>query len=134
MATIIFPRSSFTAASSGSGQTFANYSTLSKLATDSSGNLTFNGKSVASTSSEVAYTAVLSPQNISVAAIALPNDCDTSQSITVSLQGLAFFQGADWQIIEHTYPELDLISWQGLGLHNVAQPGDNILITYYKKS
>lgn len=134
MAIIIFPLSSFASASSSEVQTFSNYSTLAKLATDNSGNLTFNGKSVASSASEIAYNSVLSAQNITEASIALPHDCDTSQSITLSLQGLAFFQGSDWKLIEHSYPELDVISWKGLGLQSVAQSGDNILITYYKKS
>ena len=131
MSLIIFPPSLYS--SGGDGAVFSNSDTLRKLSTDSNGNLAFNGKTVAESAIEVAYSTTLSKLNISNSSILLPNDCDTSRSITLALQGISTQEGIDWTINEKTFPELDAIVWHGLGLQFVAQEGDSVLITYYKK-
>lgn len=119
--------------SSGTARSFSNASVLKKFAVDSQGNLTFNGKVIDQKSLEVAYSAVLSKENISQACIALPHDCDSSRAITLTLQGISFIQDKDWQIRENPYPEQDVITWDALGLQNIARPGDSIFITYYRR-
>ena len=131
MPVIIFPPNIYS--SGGEGPVFSNSDTLRKLSTDSNGYLAFNGKTVAERALEVAYSSILSRQNILEAALALPDDCDTSRSITLALQGISTQQGVDWTVDEKTFPELDAIVWEGLGLQFVAQEGDAVLITYYKK-
>ena len=134
MPLIIIPRANLQDSSSGEGgQTFSNAGTLSKLATDKDGNLTFDGKTVGEKAVEVAYSTILSKLNISACSVVLPDDCDTSRGITVALQGIATQRGVDWEVNEKTYPELDAISWQGLGIQAFAQEGDALVITYYKK-
>ena len=112
---------------------FANSDTLSRLSTDDNGNLAFNGKTVGEKSLEVAYNLTLSKQNISTKSFELPHDCDTSRSITLALQGISTQQNIDWVVLEHNSPELDVISWSGFALQDVAQEGDAVLVTYYKK-
>ena len=65
--------------------------------------------------------------------IELPGDCDISQAITVSINGLAVDENTFWEVIEKSYPEKDLIAWNGFELETLAQEGDKIMITYYKK-
>ena len=131
MSVIIFPPILYS--SGGYGASFSNSDTLRKLSTDNNGNLAFNGKTVAEKAIEVAYSTTLSKLNISNSSIELPNDCDTSRSITLALQGISTQEGVDWAIDEKSFPELDAIVWLGLGLQFVAQEGDSVLITYYKK-
>ena len=134
MAVVIVPRATFYGSSSGEGgQAFANSATLSKLSTDTNGNLAFNGKAVGEKSIEVAYSSILSDENISACSIDLPEDCDSSRSITLALQGISTQQGVDWDVIEHDFPQPDVIGWRGLGLQAVAQQGDSVVITYYKQ-
>ncbi|MBR0186899.1 MAG: hypothetical protein IJQ24_12805 [Synergistaceae bacterium] len=102
MPVILFPRSSFGGSSSGEGQVFTNAATLAKLSTDSSGNLTFNGKPVGEKSVEVSLNLTLSDENIRSCSIELPNDCDPSRSISLALQGISAQQGKDWTILEHS--------------------------------
>lgn len=131
MAIIIYPPTRIN--SSGDASTFPNADTLVKISTDDNGKLAFNGKTVGETSSEVAYSTILSKQNISQKYISLPDDCDTSKSITLALQGIAALKGIDWEISEKTFPQLDAIVWNGLALEALAQEGDTVLITYYRK-
>ena len=129
MALIIFPRGE----DSSSGSALPNIATLSKLATDSNGNLTFNGKIISNNSIEVPYNVSLTKQIIGQKFIELPEDCDTSRIITLSIQGIQMQQNTDWEVSEKTYPEKDLIAWEGLGLETLAQVGDKIFISYYRK-
>ena len=118
--------------SNGGGEIFSNSATLKKLSTDASGNLTFNGKAVGTSSIETAYNLTITNQQITQKFIELPEDCDTSRIITLSLNGLALERGEFWEVIEKDAPEKDLIAWNGLELENYAQVGDKILISYYK--
>ena len=129
MPLIIVPRRE---GGSGGSETseLTNLSTLSKLSTSSDGKLLFNGKVVSEKSIEVAYNVELSKNQSS---IELPNDCDTSRVITLSINGISLERGTFWEVIEKEWPEKDLIAWSGLELENLAQAGDKILITYYKK-
>ena len=119
--------------SAGDNFSFSNSDTLSRLSSDSQGNLTFNGKTVGEKSTEVAYNVCLSALNISQCSIPLPNDCDTSRSITLALQGIFAQKDIDWDICENDFPQLDFISWKGRGLEFIAREGDAVFITYYKK-
>lgn len=131
MALIIYPPTRSN--SSGDTSAFLNADTLAKISTDDNGNLAFNGKTVGETSLEVAYSTILSKQNISLKSLDLPLDCDTSKSITLALNGISTQQFIDWNIIENLSPKLDTISWNGLALDNIAQKGDSVIITYYRK-
>ena len=130
MALIIFPRGS-----SGSSDTseLTNLATLRKLSTDSNGNLCFDGHIVSNASVEIPYSVTLTKAMIGNKFIELPYDCDTSRIITLSIQGIQMTEGSDWEVIAKVWPEKDLIAWAGLGLEFIAQAGDNILISYYRK-
>ena len=120
--------------SQGQGEAFSNSNVLKKFNVDDEGNLTFDGQYLATSSLEVAYSSVISQQNISSSSIPLPHDCDVSRAVTVSLQGISTTQGVDWKIIENDFPVPDIISWDNLGLQGIIQLDDSVLITYYKKS
>lgn len=122
------------ASTSVANHSHSNLSILNKLTIDAQGNLSFAGKTIAENSVETSYCTTLSAQNISTHSLELPHDCDTSRAITLTLQGLSFVQGKDWQLIEHTAPVLDVISWENLALQALVRQGDSVSITYYKKS
>ena len=123
--------------SGGSGTTFANASTLSKFSETAEGKLLFNGKIVgenaatASNTAEVAHYVTLTDKQTT---IELPDDCDTSQAIILAFNGMILKQDVFWEVIEKNSPEKDLIAWNGLELETLAQEGDSILITYYRKA
>ena len=119
---------------SAANHSHSNINALNKLSIDTNGNLCFDGQYIAANSVETSYSLILSEQNITHCSLELPLDCDTSKAITFSLQGLSFTQGKDWKLIEHTAPVLDVISWENLALQSIAQQGDLVSITYYKKS
>ena len=125
MPLILVPKST---GNSSSGEGLTNVSTLSKLSTSSDGKLLFNGKVVNEKSVEVVYSVTLKKAQKS---IELPDDCDISRAITLSLNGISLEQGAFWEVIEKSYPEKDLIAWSGLELETLAQAKDKVLITYY---
>jgi len=118
-------------------QTFENAETLGKFSENENGELVFNGKIVGSgnennTSKALEVTHYVTLQK-NQKFIELPGDCDISQAIVLTLNGIVINQGDFWTVIEKTYPEKDLISWEGLELETLAQEGDSVLITYYKK-
>ncbi len=129
MSLIIFPRGS-SGGSDTSGLT--NLSTLRKFSTDNNGNLCFDGN-IISSSVEIPYNVTLTKAIIEQKFIELPLDCDTSKIITLSIQGIQIQQGVYWEVHEQTYPDKDLIAWNGLELENLAQVGDKIFISYYRK-
>lgn len=118
---------------SADGHTHSNLSILNKLSIDKNGVLSFNNSTVGEKALEVAYNLILSEQLIRQKYIELPNDCDISRIITLTLQGISMQQGTFWEVIEKSSPEKDLIAWQGLELEKIAQVGDSISISYYKK-
>ena len=138
MPIIITPAAVYSSGSSDSSPTsthsHSNLNVLNKLTLDAQGSLSFDGKSITEITVETSYSTTLSAQNISSHSLQLPHDCDTSKAITFSLQGLSFIQGKDWQLIENNAPALDVISWENLALQAIAQQGDLVSITYYKKS
>lgn len=109
----------------------ANLSTLKKLSTTSDGKLAFNGKLVNTPQEQelTHYETLQKNQKF----IELPNDCDTTQAITLSLNGVSLQEGIFWEVREKDNPEKDLIAWDGLELDDLAQEGDRIMITYYRK-
>jgi len=116
-------------------QTFDNAEILDKLSENENGELVFNGKVIGNNcncqkSAEVTHYVTLEKGQTQ---IELPGDCDTSQAITVSINGLAVDEHVFWEVIEKSYPEKDLIAWNGLELETLAQEGDKIMITYYRK-
>ena len=136
MPLIIVPAATFYGgSSSGSGDhTHSNATTLNKLSSDAKGNLLFNGKIVGEKSIETAYSLTLTAVQIAQKNIELPDDCDTSKAITLSLNGLEFSRGDFWEVIENVdATTTDIITWDGLSLENIARTGDKVLITYYKK-
>ena len=137
MTIMIRPATVYSAESSSptaSTHSHSNLGILNKLSIDSQGNLSFSGKIIAESSVETSYSTTLTAQNINSHSLELPNDCDTSKAIIFTLQGLSFVQGKDWRLIEHTAPDLDVISWENLALQAIVQQGDSVSITYYKKS
>ena len=134
MPLIIVPAATFSGGASSDGQSFSNVTTLNKLSTDSNGNLCFNGKVVSEKAIETVYNLTLTATQVAQKYIALPDDCDTARAITLSLNGVSFAQGDFWEVSENVNSSTtDLVSWDGLSLENIAQVGDNIIITYYKK-
>lgn len=116
-------------------QTFDNAETLDKLSENENGELVFNGKVIGNNcncqkSAEVTHYVTLQKNQ---KFIELPGDCDTSQAIVLTLNGIVMNQGDFWTVIEKDSPEKDLITWNGLELENLTQEGDKILITYYRK-
>ena len=118
---------------SGDGHSHNNLSVLNKLSTDKNSALLFNGSQVGEKALEVAYNLVLTGQQVKQKFIELPYDCDTSRIITLAFQGISMQQDTFWEVIEKDSPEKDLISWGGLELENIAQAGDSISISYYRK-
>ena len=134
MPLIIVPAATFSGGSSSGDHTHSNATTLNKLSSDAKGNLLFGGKIVGEKSIETAYSLTLTASQIAQKNIELPDDCDTSKAITLSLNGLEFSRGDFWEVIENVdATTTDIITWDGLSLENIARTGDTILITYYKK-
>ena len=137
MSLIIVPAASLPNSPSGGasadGHSHNNLATLNKLST-SNGKLCFNGKVVGEEAIEVAYNLTLTATQVTQKYIALPDDCNISRAITLSLNGVSFPQGDFWEVKENVNSTTtDLISWDGLSLENIAQAGDSIFISYYKK-
>ncbi len=141
MALIIISRQQFDLSGSGSGSgssadghSHSNSNVLNKLSADSKGNLTYNGKIVGEKSIETAFNIILTETQVRQKCIALPDDCDTSKIVTLSLNGVAMPEGDFWEVRENVNSTSnDLIAWEGLGLDNLVQVGDTVLISYYKK-
>ena len=115
------------------GHSHLNSATLNKLSTDSNGNLCFNGKIVGEKVIETDINFILDENIIAQNSVTLPHDCDVSRAITVSLNGISLPRGNFWEVSEQNYPEPDLIAWNGLELQSLAQIGDTLLVSYYKK-
>lgn len=120
--------------SSADGHSHLNSATLNKLSTDSNGNLCFNGKVVGVIPVEKSYSITLNQNHILQKSLPLPDDCDSSQAITLSLNGISLPRGTFWEVSEQNYPEPDLISWNGLELQHLAQSGDTLIVSFYSKS
>lgn len=119
-----------------SGHSHENLNLLNSLKVDSSGRLTFNGVVIGEKAIEKSYLVTLTTQHIADKFIELPEDCDTSRAITMSLEGVNQVAGDDWEIVERAWPEKDLLSWSGLSLDRdrLARAGDRVSITYYARS
>ena len=82
---------------------------------------------------ETLYKVILTAEHIEQKFIELPEDCDTGQFTGLYIQGLLTEPNVDWELVERTAPDKDLITWDGLGLEQTAQAGDKVLVSYYKK-
>ncbi len=118
---------------SADGHSHTNSATLNKLSTDANGNLCFNGKIVGEKAIETAINITLTDTQVQQKFIALPDDCDTSRIITLALNGVSFPINDFWEVRENVIDNNDFIAWNGLGLEAIAQAGDSVLISYYKK-
>ena len=65
--------------------------------------------------------------------IPLPYPCDLSQAVTLSLNGIALPRGSFWEVIHDDSLNSDAIAWTGLELQQLAQFGDSIIISYYRR-
>ena len=65
--------------------------------------------------------------------IQLPYPCDLSQAVTLSLNGIALPRGSFWEVIHDDSLNSDAIAWTGLELQQLAQFGDSIIISYYRR-
>ena len=81
---------------------------------------------------EVSCTVELKEDDILQKYIQLPHDCDPKRAITLSVQGLSMQQDKDWKLVEQE--GADIISWDELGLEDIVQAGDFLILTYYKSS
>ena len=65
--------------------------------------------------------------------VPLPYPCDSSQAVTFSLNGIALPRGSFWEVIHDDTLNSDSITWVGLELQLLAQFGDSIIISYYRR-
>ena len=107
-----------------------NLDVLKKISVNSNDQLVYDGRVVGEKAIEVDYSVTLVKNQDF---IELPEDCDTSRAIILNIQGITTQKDTDWRLVEKNYPEKDLITWGGLGLEDIVQAGDTIVITYYKK-
>lgn len=136
MPVILFPADTYydSGGASADGHSHTNTDTLNKLSTNSNGKLCFNGQVVGEKAIETALYTVLTPSLVQQKFIPLPDDCDTSRIITLTLNGVSMPQKDFWEVRENVNSSnADLISWVGLGLDGFVQVGDTVFISYYKK-
>lgn len=138
MALMIVPIATYYASATDSGashegHSHMNFATLNKLSTDTNGHLSFNGHIIGEAAIETSCNFILDAHITSLGYIELPHDCDLTRAISVSLNGISLPRYYSWEVIEKTYPEADLIAWDGLELQSLAQIGDILLVSYYKK-
>ena len=95
--------------------------------------LYFNGLPVGELDEEAYYNIILTETDIENCYIELPYDCDITKPITLSISGITFVRDDDFDIVQNTWPEKDLISWNGKQLQETVIVGDRIAITYYRK-
>ena len=122
------------AGGSGDGHTHSNLSLLNSLKTDGKGNLLLNDVPAGEKAVETLYEVTLTEQHISDKFLELPEDCDTDRVLTLILESLPQRMGDDWEVVEKTSPEKDRISWASLGMEKIAQAGDRVSVTYYRKT
>lgn len=82
---------------------------------------------------ETVLNVTLNQDILSRCSVQLPHDCDSSHAITLSLNGIALPQHSFWEVIETSYPNNDLIAWNGLELQHLAQLDDCLIISYYRR-
>lgn len=83
---------------------------------------------------EVNYNTTLTQENITNRYLELPEDCEVSRAITVTLENLPQIRNEDWVVIENVNPEKDRISWAGFDMERYVEVGDIVSVTYYKKA
>ena len=74
---------------------------------------------------EKSFSITLTASHISQKYINLPNNCDTTREITLTIQSFPTERDIDWELNENK------ISWSGFELENIAQAGDKVFIKYY---
>ena len=131
---VIFVNWGGTADGGGSGHTHSNLGLLNSLRTDSDGKLLVNGSPVGERAIETSCEITLTSQHIADKFLEFPEDCDTERTVTLILENLPQRMGDDWEVIERTSPEKDLVSWAGLGMERIAQAGDRVSLTFSRKN
>ncbi len=133
MGVIIVPRGDNSGSGGTADHSHTNLALLNSLKVDASGHFIVNNQIIGEQAIEVNYELTLTQSQVSNKCIELPFDCDAQRAITLTLASVPQIREIDWEVIEHEYPQPDLISWDSLQLEQIAQVGDKVNITYYKK-
>ena len=120
--------------SSGYDHYHENLRLLNALSINELYELCINGISVAESSIETDIDYIITQKDIDRKYVELPNDCDGSRPIVVTLANVRMMQGIDYQIVLNKWPIRDQVNWNELDLDNVIQVDDPMCITYYKKN
>lgn len=82
---------------------------------------------------EAVLNVIINQDILARCAVQLPHDCDTARAVTLSLNGIALPQHSFWEVVDKSYPDYDLIAWNGLELQHLAQLDDCLIISYYRR-
>ena len=132
MGVILIPPGGGGGGGGASDHSHANLASLNALRTNGD-ELYVNGKAVGERAVEMLHDVTLTALDISNKYIELPEDCDAGRALSVSLQGLTQRRVGDWDVDERDAPSKDRVMWAALGMERVAQAGDEVTITYYRK-
>ena len=121
-------------ADSGYGHYHDNMQLLESLSINELNQLCINGKPIEADYTEVDQDFIITEEILNNKYIELPDDCDTSRSIIVTLSSQILVLGVDYKVIANEYPIKDKIDWNELGLEDVLQLDDTLCIIYYKKN
>ena len=121
-------------ADSGYGHYHDNMQLLESLSINELNQLCINGKPIETDYTEVDQDFIITKEILNNKYIELPDDCDTSRSIIVTLSSQVLVLGVDYKVITNEYPIKDKIDWNTLGLEDVLQLDDTLCIIYYKKN
>ena len=121
-------------ADSGYGHYHENMQLLESLSINELNQLCINGKPIEADYTEVDQDFIITQDTINNKYIELPDDCDTTRSITVTLLSQVMVLGVDYIIESNEEPIKDKIVWDGLGLEDVLQIDDTLCVIYYKKN
>ena len=120
--------------SSGYDHYHENLRLLNALSINELYELCINGISVAESSIETDIDYIITQEDIDNKYVELPEDCDGSRPIVVTLANVRMMQSIDYQIVLNKWPIKDQVNWENLNLDNVIQVDDPMCITYYKKN
>ena len=121
-------------ADSGYGHYHDNMQLLESLSINELNQLCINGKPIEADYTEVDQDFIITEEILNNKYIELPDDCDTSRSIIVTLSSQILVLGVDYKVIANEYPIKDKIDWNELGLEDILQLDDTLCIIYYKKN
>lgn len=120
--------------SSGYDHYHENMRLLNALTINSLHELCVNGVPVAESAIETDIDYIITQEDIDNKYVELPEDCDGSRPIVVTLSSVRLMQSIDYKIVMNKWPEKDKISWEDLELDSLIQVDDPMCITYYRKN